>query len=176
MRASLLSTANKTLATFKEETARFMAWSTTKITNEQAMNFIRTMCDTRTDNQKRYDKISSRVSSGNIIEEPNKFNEKKFYALCALWEEYSLGYKQGGGLDKTVWALYNVFTHWATHTHDAVEYTNAKNENKVHNLGRVSKSVIQDSSGNVYSLPVQRDRSMEVANMLHTEEWLRMAA
>ena len=195
MKGTLLQTANTTLATFANQTERFMQWKNTQLTNEQAIAFIRSQCDSRTEEQKRWDSIAVEEQNkvhiderfgdqytnkpiGNVIEQdPDEtLNKKKFYALCALWEDYTTPYNKGGGLGRNLWALYNVFTHWATHTHDSVAYENDKGEVKVHNLGRESKNRVTNAAGIDYTLPVQKERSLVVAFMLDTPQWRSLAA
>ena len=184
MKSALLNTANSTLHTFATQTERFMQWHNTKLNDDDAIRFIRSQCDSRTDDQKRWDEIADSKQpsvfydpTGNILNEDDEnLNKKKFYSLCSLWEEYSKGYSQGGGLGRNVWALYNVFTHWATHTHDSVVYQDGKGEMKQHALGRDTKNLMRTESGKDYSILAQKDRSLVVAVMLTSPQWQSLAA
>ena len=80
--------------------------------------------------------------------------------MMDLWEMYSAEYgsHHGQGVGKNKWALFNVFTHWATHTHDSREVENEKGEMKIHSFGRKNKNQLESKFGS-YTLEEQERRS-----------------
>ena len=204
MKGTLLATANTTLATFANQTERFKQWKKTQLTDEQAYAFIRSQCDVRTKKEKKYDEASEKeaeeeekrdafynpsvktieqnyepvgnMGASELIENDDKVNKALYYSLCGLWDDYTTPYNKGGGLGRNAWALYNVFTHWATHTHNSVEYEDEKGKIKDHKLGRKNESRLTTEEGNKYTLSAQKERSEIVAVMLTTPQWQSLAA
>jgi hypothetical protein len=86
-----------------------------------------------------------------------------------LWDEYSRDYSQGGGLGKNKWALYNVLTHYATHTHDSRTFE-INGEEKTHTLGRKSVNMINTDHGG-YTLNEQMERARGLWLVMSGPAW-----
>ena len=96
-------------------------------------------------------------------------NIKKFHALYDLWDEYSRDYSQGGGLGKNKWALYNVLTHYSTHTHDSRTFE-IDGVEKTHTLGRKSTNMVNTERGG-YTLNEQMERARGTWLILSGPAW-----
>ncbi len=162
--ASLLRTANTVFGTFRDNIDRFKEWKATPVEDATAGAFIKHICPKDTTGQKR---IEREEQHG--IEKAEDLNIKKFHALYDLWEEYSRDYSQGGGLGKNKWALYNVLTHYATHTHDSRTFE-LNGEEKTHVLGRKSANMVNTDRGG-YTLNEQMDRARGIWAVLSAPAW-----
>ena len=161
--ASLLRTANTVFETFRENVERFKVWKDTPVTDYTAGLFLKSICPKET-SQKKIER-----EKAHNIEREQEINWKKWHSLYDLWEEYSRDYSQGGGLGKNKWALYNVLTHYATHTHDSRTFE-INGEEKTHTLGRKSIHMIQTDNGG-YTLNEQMERTRGLWLIMSGPAW-----
>jgi len=161
---TLLRTANTVFSTFRENVERFKEWKNTPVMDDTAGAFLKSICPKENAGQK---KIEREKAHG--IERDEEINRKKFHALYDLWEEYSRDYSQGGGLGKNKWALYNVLTHYATHTHDSRTFE-MNGEEKTHTLGRKSENMITTDHGG-YTLNEQMERARGLWLVMSGPAW-----
>ena len=162
--ASLLRTANTVFETFRENVERFKVWKDTPVSDAKAGAFLKSICPKETVGQKKLER-----EKAHNIEREEQINIKKFHALYDLWEEYSRDYSQGGGLGQNKWALYNVLTHYATHTHDSRTFE-INGEEKTHTLGRKSIHMIQTDNGG-YTLNEQMERARGLWLIMSGPAW-----
>ena len=160
----LLSTANKVFETFRENIEQFQLWKNTPVDDYTAGLFLKHICPKEITSQKKL----GREREANI-EQGEDINKKKFHALYDLWEEYSKGYSQGGGLGPNKWALYNALTHYATHTHDTRHFVIDGND-KHHTLGRASADMISTDLGG-YTINEQLERAKGIWIVLSSDQW-----
>ena len=160
---SLLRTANTVFSTFRENVEQFKAWKATPVEDYTAGAFLRHICSKEIGQKK----IEREKAHG--IEREEAINRKKFHALYDLWDEYSRDYSQGGGLGKNKWALYNVLTHYATHTHDSRTFE-INGEEKTHTLGRKSVNMISTDHGG-YTLNEQMERARGLWLIMSGPAW-----
>lgn len=160
---TLLRTANTVFSTFRENVEQFKAWKATPVEDYTAGAFLRHICSKEIGQKK----IEREKAHG--IEREEAINRKKFHALYDLWDEYSRDYSQGGGLGKNKWALYNVLTHYATHTHDSRTFE-IDGEEKTHTLGRKSVNMINTDHGG-YTLNEQMERARGLWLIMSGPAW-----
>ena len=178
--SNLLRTANSVFRTFTDNANRFMEWKKTPVDDKEAAQIIRYFLSQEFLNPK---KIKRGIMSGELsetvelrtmqIEEKiSTLDSKPFHAMMDLWEMYSADYgsKWGQGVGKNKWALYNVFTHWATHTHDAREIVNDKGETKIHSFGRKSPNLMESKFGG-YTMDEQERRSEKLMFLFQIPQW-----
>ena len=161
---SLLRSANTVFSTFRENVEQFKVWKNTPVTDETAGLFLKHICPKENVGQK---KIEREKAHG--IEREEAINIKKFHALYDLWDEYSRDYSQGGGLGKNKWALYNVLTHYATHTHDSRTFE-IDGVEKTHTLGRKSVHMVNTDHGG-YTLNEQMERARGLWLVMSSPAW-----
>jgi hypothetical protein len=161
---SLLRSANTVFSTFRENVERFKLWKATPVTDSTAGTFLKSVCPKENVGQK---KIEREKAHG--IERDDAINIKKFHALYDLWDEYSRDYSQGGGLGKNKWALYNVLTHYATHTHDSRTFE-IDGVEKTHTLGRKSVHMVNTDHGG-YTLNEQMERARGLWLIMSGPAW-----
>ena len=155
--AALLRTANTVLETYTNHIDKFNAWKNYAIDDETAHQFLK--------EKLAYYPLSAAeqraADIANIKPEP-KLNLKLYAVLLTLWDQYKN--KQGMNL----WALYNVLTHYATHTHETytVDVENKKGEIKTveHTTGRnLDNATTSPVLNRTYELGTQVERSNDVA-------------
>lgn len=161
---TLLRTANSVFSTFRQNVEQFKEWKATPVMDDTAGAFLKHICPKENVGQK---KIEREKAHG--IEREEAVNLKKFHALYDLWDEYSRDYSQGGGLGKNKWALYNVLTHYATHTHDSRTFE-IDGEEKTHTLGRKSVNMINTNHGG-YTLNEQMERARGLWLVMSGPAW-----
>jgi len=155
--AALLRTANTVLETYTNHIDKFKVWKNYAIDDETAHLFLK-------------EKIASyplsaaeqRAAKIANIKPELKLNLKLFAVLVTLWNQYKN--KQGMNL----WALYNVLTHYATHTHETytVDVENKKGEIKTvdHTTGRnLENATASPIYNRAYELGAQVERSNDIA-------------
>lgn len=162
----LLKSANKVFETFSDNIDRFKVWKNTPVTDQTAAAFIKHICPDENATQKKI----GREEMAGIQQDEEHINKKKFHSLLDLWDMYSKDYAQGGGLGKNKWALYNMLTHYATHTHDSRTFE-MNGEEKTHTLGRSSDNLMETKKGKPYTLNAQVDRAREVALIVAAPAW-----
>ena len=160
---SLLRSANTVFSTFRENVERFKLWKATPVDDTTAQTFLTSICPKETSQKK----IEREESAGIVRAED--LNIKKCHALYDLWDEYSRDYSQGGGLGKNKWALYNVLTHYSTHTHDSRTFE-LNGEEKTHTLGRKSANMVNTDRGG-YTLNEQMERARGTWLILSGPAW-----
>lgn len=178
--SNLLKTANSVFSTFTENTNRFFEWKKTPVDDKEAAAIIRYFLSQDFLNPK---KIKRGIQSGELSEVPelrikqiedqiSTLDNKPFHAMMDLWDMYSAPYgsQYGQGVGKNKWALYNVFTHWATHTHDAREIVNDKGETKIHSFGRKSPNLMDSKFGG-YTMDEQERRSEKLLFLFQIPQW-----
>lgn len=176
----LLKTANSVFTTFTENIERFFEWKNTPVADAQAAQIIRYFLSQDLLNPK---KIKRGIQAGELSEvaelrtkqiedQISTLDSKPFHAMMNLWEMYSAPYgsKFGQGVGQNKWALYNVFTHWATHTHDAREIVNDKGETRVHSFGRKSPNMMESKFGG-YTMDEQERRSEKLFFLFQIPQW-----
>ena len=161
---NLLLTANSVFETFRDNVEQFQLWKNTPVDDYTAGLFLKHICPKDVTGQKRL----AREREANI-EQDESINIKKFHALYDLWDEYSKGYSQGGGLGKNKWALYNALTHYATHTHDTRTFE-INGQEKSHSLGRASADLISSDRGG-YTINEQLERAKGIWIVLSSDQW-----
>jgi hypothetical protein len=155
--AALLRTANTVLETYTNHIDKFNAWKSYAIDDETAYQFLK--------EKLAYYPLSAAEQRAAVIakiEPEPTLNFKLFAVLVTLWDQYKN--KQGMNL----WALYNVLTHYATHTHETytVDVKNKKGEIKTveHTTGRnLDNATTSPVLNRAYELGTQVERSNEVA-------------
>ena len=182
-RSNLLRTANSVFTTFGENVGRFQDWKNTRVVNYEAAQIIRHFLSQDMLSKKRIDRAlmsgelssNSRIRNDQINEKISTLNNKPFQAMMDLWEMYSSEYgsSHGQGVGKNKWALFNVFTHWATHTHDSREVWNKKGEFKIHSFGRKNKNQLESKFGS-YTLEEQERRSEKLLFLFQIPRFNRL--
>ena len=167
--AALLRTANTVLETYTNHIDKFNAWKSYAIDDETAHQFLK--------EKLAYYPIPAaeqRAAKVANIKPERKLNLKKFAVLLTLWDQYKID--QGMNL----WALYNVLTHYATHTHETytVDVENKKGEIKTveHTTGRnLDNATTSPVLNRAYELGTQVERSNDVALIIMQQPFLRPA-
>ena len=152
-----MRTPNTVRETYTNHIDKFNAWKNYAINDDTAHAFLA--------QQLAYYPLSAAeqraADIANIKPEP-KLNLKLYAVLLTLWDQYKI--KQGMNL----WALYNVLTHYATHTHETytVDVENKKGEIKTveHTTGRnLDNATTSPVLNRTYELGTQVERSNDVA-------------
>jgi len=165
---SVLGTANNALDDFEKNCNRFKEWKSTPIDDETAMRFLaETFC---TYPQQEIEKRAAELVG--LPVEDVKYNKKRLASMLVLWDRY----KEQLGPNK--WSLYNVMTHYATHTHETytvmVDDKHGNAYETEHTTGRLTKQAPtcqQSANGLNYTLAEQHDRSRWIACITYNPNW-----
>jgi hypothetical protein len=167
---ALLATSNSVFNTFRDNAEKFMEWKRTPIDTNTAYEFLAHIC---TGLSSADAKLMANLPADQQQQvKEDALNWKKYRALCDLWDEYSAPYgsKTGQGVGANKWALYNVLTHYATHTHDTRQVENKKGDLVMHSLGRNNPNRMDSKHGG-YTLQEQRLRADDVILWTTSPAW-----
>jgi len=149
--SSALSKIANTLDVFTNQSEKFQLWSNTKITDEQAVQFlVNSICR----------KESKTMDTLALSKDSNHVDPKLINARLSDYLMYRFQQEQAS-LGNTIWALYNAMTHWSTHTDETYESQNDKGEWKEISMGRKGSQKAN----------VQKEREIQVRNALDSQAW-----
>ena len=154
---ALLKTANQLLETYTLQSEKFDRWISQNLTYDMVVDFLKTNIADYPISE--VEKLGAAAAGKTLTPQ---INYKKLGVLLQLWEDYA------HSMGRNAWALYNVLTHYSTHTHETyqleIEDKHGEIKQVDHATGRnIDKAMVSPKLGRKYSLSTQVERSNQIA-------------